>query len=72
MRKITEISVVDARREALGQTLDARQTEELLDTLMKRGWLRKTTTQTKGRPRHRWEVNPALHLDFLNEETVAA
>ena len=66
--KITEIGVENARREALGKTLDARQTEDLLDTLMKRGWLKKTTTQTKGRPRHRWEVNPALHLDFLNNE----
>ena len=61
-------AVENARREALGKILDARQTEDLLDTLMKRGWLKKTTTQTKGRPRHRWEVNPALHLDFLNND----
>ena len=28
--------------------------------LVKAGWLRKTTTQTDGRPKHRWEVNPKL------------
>jgi hypothetical protein len=26
----------------------------------KSGWLRKTTTETDGRPKHRWEVNPLL------------
>ena len=69
--KRAEIGVLDARRDALGQTLDARQTEELLDSLVKRGWLRKLTTQTKGRPMHRWEINPALHLDILSGRTEA-
>jgi Protein of unknown function (DUF3987) len=55
-----EISVKNARREALGQTLDADQTQELLDGLVKAGWLRKTTAQTDGRPIYRWEVNPKL------------
>jgi hypothetical protein len=55
-----EISLMDARREALGQSLDADQTQELLDGLVKAGWLRKTTTQTEGRPKYRWEVNPKL------------
>ena len=56
-----EISLKDARREALGQSLDADETQELLDErLVKAGWLRKTTTQTDGRPKHRWEVNPKL------------
>ena len=53
-----EISLKDARRDALGQSLDADETQELLDGLAKAGWLRKTTTQTDGRPKHRWEVNP--------------
>jgi hypothetical protein len=55
-----EISLKDARREALGQSLDADQTQELLDGLVKAGWLRKATTPTAGRPIHRWEVNPKL------------
>ena len=55
-----EISLKDARREALGQSLDADETQELLDRLVKAGWLRKIITQTDGRPKHRWEVNPKL------------
>ena len=55
-----EISLKDARREALGQSLDAGQTQELINGLVKAEWLRKTTTQTDGRPIHRWEVNPKL------------
>ena len=57
----TEIGIVDARREALGQTLDARETESVLEALTKGAWLKKKTIPTSGRSRHRWEVNPALH-----------
>ena len=55
-----EISLKDARREALGQSLDADETQQLLDSLEKAGWLRKTTTRTVSRPIHRWEANPKL------------
>ena len=55
-----EISLKDARRDALGQSLDADQTRCLLDGLVVAGWLRKTSTQTDGRPKYRWEVNPKL------------
>jgi hypothetical protein len=55
-----EISVLDARREALGQRLDAKQTQALLDSLVSTGWLRKNTAPTGGRHRIRWEVNPLL------------
>jgi len=55
-----EISLKDARREALGQSLDADETQELLDRLVTAGWLRKITTATDGRSKHRWEVNPKL------------
>jgi Protein of unknown function (DUF3987) len=55
-----EISLKDARRDALGQSLDADETQELLDGLAKAGWFRKTTTPTDGRSKHRWEVNPLL------------
>ena len=55
-----EVSIKDIRREALTQTLDADQTHDLLEDLAKAGWLSKTTTQTMGRARHRWQVNPRL------------
>jgi hypothetical protein len=56
----TEISVLDARREALGQRLDAKKTQDLLDSLVPAGWLRKLSASTGGRRRIRWEVNPLL------------
>ena len=56
----TEVSREEIRREALGQSLDAEQTQQLLDSLVKSGWLREATTSTGGRPRRRWEVNPKL------------
>jgi hypothetical protein len=62
-----EISLKDVRREALSQSLDADQTQALLDGLMKAGWLHETTTPTAGRPIRRWEVNPKL---FSNAESA--
>jgi hypothetical protein len=56
----SEVSLKDIRRDALNQTLDAGQTEALLDVMSKAGWLRKTNTPTAGRPIRRWEVNPNL------------
>jgi len=41
-------------------SLDAEQTQELLDALVKAGWLRETTTPTAGRSLRRWLVNPKL------------
>ena len=55
-----ELSVLDARREALGQRLDATKTRALLDSLASAGWLRAMSASTGGRPRNRWEVNPLL------------
>jgi hypothetical protein len=57
------VSREDVRRDALGQRLDANETEALLDTLEKAAWLRRITTpagRRGGRPVHRWAVNPAL------------
>jgi hypothetical protein len=54
------ISLKDIRREALGGSLDAEQTEDLLDRLEQAGWLRRETKETGGRPIHRWVVNPQL------------
>ena len=56
----TEVSLKDIRRDALSQSLDAEQTQELLDALVKAGWLRETTTPTAGRSIRRWAVNPKL------------
>jgi hypothetical protein len=60
----TEISVKDIRRDALAQSLDAKDTEKLLDGLASAGWLRrKPAEQTGGRPIRRWCVNPVLTSD---------
>ncbi len=56
----TEVGSNEIRREALGRSLDAKQIGDLLDSLTRAGWLKKTTEQTGGRPAHRWTVNPAL------------
>jgi len=59
-----EISVKDIRRDALAQSLDAKETEKLLDGLASAGWLRrKPAEQTGGRPIRRWCVNPVLTSD---------
>jgi hypothetical protein len=55
-----EVSREEVRREALGKTLDADQTQAVIDSLCDAGWLRLGTTMTPGRARHRWEVNPCL------------
>jgi hypothetical protein len=57
-----QISLMDVRRDALGGSLDADQTEALLDRMELAGWLCRDTTKTGGRPRHRWLVNSKLFL----------
>ena len=56
----TEVSLKDIRRTVLSQRFDADQTQELIDRLVKAGWLRERTTATGGRSLRRWEVNPCL------------
>ena len=68
-RKKDEISLQDARRDALGQSLDADQTQELLAKMEKAGWLRMKTGRTAGRSKHRWEVNPKL-FSFKNAQSA--
>jgi hypothetical protein len=59
---VAEISIKDVRRDALSQSLDAKDTEALLNGLVAAGWLKaKPTEQTGGRPIHRWSVNPILY-----------
>jgi Protein of unknown function (DUF3987) len=57
-----EVSREVIRRDALGQSLDADQTQDLIDSLVRAGWLRQVTTKTPGRALHRWTVNPKLFL----------
>jgi hypothetical protein len=52
--------LVDIRRKALGGSLDADQTRDLLDRLVAAGWLRFEKTETGGRPLERWQVNPKM------------
>ena len=61
------MSLKDIRRDALNQSLDAEQTQELLEALVKAGWLRETTTPTAGRSIRRWDVNPKLFSDGVQE-----
>jgi hypothetical protein len=67
-----EVSREEIRREALGQSLDAEQTQHLLDRLVKAGWLRSTSTATGGRKRHRWQVNPKIHAAETAETARSA
>jgi Protein of unknown function (DUF3987)/Bifunctional DNA primase/polymerase, N-terminal len=57
-----EVSREDIRRDALGQSLDAERTQELLDDLVKTGWLQADTAKTAGRARRRWRANPKLFV----------
>jgi len=59
-QKRAEVSREDIRRDALGQSLDADQTESLLNELVKAGWLRPVVRATAGRPARRWTANPRL------------
>jgi uncharacterized protein DUF3987 len=65
----TEVSLKDVRRDALNQSLDADQTQGLLDGLKRARWLRETNAPTGGRPIRRWEVNPKL---FSNAESAGS
>jgi hypothetical protein len=64
-----EISLKDARRDALAGSLDVEQTRDLIDRLAAAGWLRSMVTKTGGRPRERWQVNPRI---FTPAETAGS
>jgi hypothetical protein len=60
--EMSDVSVKDIRREALAQSLDAKDTEAVLNGLVAAGWLKaKRTEKTGGRPIRRWFVNPLLY-----------
>lgn len=55
-----EVTREEIRQNALGKILDAAQTQELLSSLEKSGWLKGETIKTAGRPRLRWKTNRKL------------
>jgi hypothetical protein len=57
-----QVSREDIRRDALAQSLDAEQTQALIEDIERAGWLRKIVEKHAGagRPLIRWEVNPQL------------
>jgi hypothetical protein len=59
---LAEVSVKDIRRDLFCHRLDEQQTRNLLDGLVRAGWLRQQVTRRNGpgRPTIRWEVNPLL------------
>lgn len=60
----TEVSIKDLRRDALGGSIDADATLDLIDRLVNSGWLlaapAKPSGPQGGKPSHRWLVNPLL------------
>jgi hypothetical protein len=58
LRETPQELLKNIRREALGGSLDADETRDLLDRLVVAGWVRLEKTETGGRPRERWSVNP--------------
>jgi hypothetical protein len=63
-RNATEITRETIRRDALGQRLDASDTESLLTSLERAGWLHRDVAKPGakgGRPSIKWIVNPKLH-----------
>ena len=58
----SEVSATDIRRDALGQSLDAKATTGLIGELVQAGWLRPAPIEKDGpgRPPLRWFVNPLL------------
>ena len=62
-----EVSREDIRRDALSQSLDADQVQDLIHGLVKAGWLRQITIRTPGRSRHRWAVNERLFVNGTAE-----
>jgi len=67
-----EVSREDIRRDALGQSLDAEQVQQLLETLVKWGWLKEESIATPGRSRRRWRVNPKLLVPSTAESAESA
>jgi hypothetical protein len=63
-----EFSREEIRVDCLTRTLDADQTQSLIDALAKSGWCKEATVVRKGRgrPARRWAVNPVLQTTSGN------
>src|SRR5262249_39771861 len=61
--KKEDVSLLDIRRYALGQRLDAKETRAVIESLVQASWLKMHTSSTGGRPSQRWWVNPSLYWD---------
>jgi hypothetical protein len=61
-RGVTQVSREDVRRDALGQSLNAHQCQQVIDWLERAGFLRRVGYEPDGagRPPLRWDVNPSL------------
>ena len=61
--RVDVVSRTTLRRNALGRTCDAAETESIAQTLVSCGWLTpiQTMNERSGRPPVLWAVNPALH-----------
>jgi hypothetical protein len=67
-----EVSREDVRRDAIGRSLNAEETEELLRFLVRAGWLRETVHPSGpkgGKPARRWQVNPTLYATAETPQT---
>jgi hypothetical protein len=67
-----EISLKDIRRDALGGSLDAKQTRDLFDRMVAAGWLQAEISMTGGRPIERWQVNPRVFAPAETAETAGS
>jgi hypothetical protein len=66
------ISREDVRRDALGQALNAAQSQQVIDSLERAGFLRPVEVEPgrNGRPAHRWHVNPIVSGEKGGAETA--
>jgi hypothetical protein len=58
----SEVSGTEIRRDALGQSLDAKATTRLIEEIVQAGWLRPAPIEKdgRGRPPIRYLINPLL------------
>jgi hypothetical protein len=56
-----QVAREEVRVEALGKRHDADQTQTIIDSLVRAGWLQERTVPTAGRYARRWDVNPRLY-----------
>jgi hypothetical protein len=65
-----EVSLEEIRQNALGKSMDAEHTRELMNGLERGGWLKLERFKTAGRPKQRWPVNPKLFVSTVPPESL--